>query len=114
MILFETTTFVSEIIWDIALALFIVRLALFYFGLTFLTGCILGYIRLPKTVSNYRLTEPKLKLSKCQPCFGRYHLGPMDDCTFRDAPSGRFQISSRVVGHGIYAIRRVARRYHYV
>jgi len=45
MILFETTTSVFELIWDIAIALFIIRIAFFYFGLSFLTGCIIGYFR---------------------------------------------------------------------
>jgi len=45
MIFFETTASVFELIWDFVIAFYIVRLAFFYFGLSFLTGCIIGYFR---------------------------------------------------------------------
>ena len=42
--LFETTESVIEILWDIALAFFVVRLAFIYFLLVFVSGALLGYI----------------------------------------------------------------------
>lgn len=45
MILFETSTSVFEIMWNIALALFIIRISFVYCTLTFLTGCLLTYLR---------------------------------------------------------------------
>jgi len=46
MILFETSTSVFELMWDIALALFIIRISFVYFLLSFLTGCIIAYFRI--------------------------------------------------------------------
>ena len=45
MNLFKTTASVFEPIWDFVIAFYIVRLAFFYFGLSFLTSCIIGYFR---------------------------------------------------------------------
>jgi hypothetical protein len=44
MILFETTEFVIEILWGVALAFFIVRLALVYFLLNFVSALALTYL----------------------------------------------------------------------
>jgi hypothetical protein len=41
-----TTTSVFDLIWDIVIAFFIIRLALFYFGLSFVTGCIIAHFRI--------------------------------------------------------------------
>lgn len=43
-VLFETTESVIEILWDIALAFFIVRLAFIYFLLTFTSGAAITYL----------------------------------------------------------------------
>jgi len=43
-ILFETTESIVEILWDIALAFFIVRLAFIYFLLTFISGAAIIYL----------------------------------------------------------------------
>ncbi|KAB5580509.1 hypothetical protein GE09DRAFT_439748 [Coniochaeta sp. 2T2.1] len=54
-VLFETTESVIEILWDIALAFFIIRLAFIYFALNFASGAALAYVAynypslLPKT-----------------------------------------------------------------
>ena len=56
-VLFETSESVIEILWDVALAFFIVRLAFIYFLLNFATGAGLTYVAynypslLPKTHS---------------------------------------------------------------
>lgn len=44
LILFETTDAVIEILWDIALAVFILRLAFIYFLLTFVSGAAMVYL----------------------------------------------------------------------
>ncbi|KAK4447642.1 hypothetical protein QBC34DRAFT_126375 [Podospora aff. communis PSN243] len=44
MILFETTESVVEILWDVALAFFISRLALIYFLLNFVSALALSYL----------------------------------------------------------------------
>jgi hypothetical protein len=43
-VLFETTDTIIEVLWDIALAFFIVRLAFIYFALTFVSAAALVYI----------------------------------------------------------------------
>ncbi|KAH6670605.1 hypothetical protein B0J14DRAFT_99586 [Halenospora varia] len=62
MILFETTTSVFELMWDIALALFIVRLAFFYFALSFATGCIIAWFRFARLMPVNHLTQPQSEL----------------------------------------------------
>ncbi|EGZ77432.1 hypothetical protein NEUTE2DRAFT_142831 [Neurospora tetrasperma FGSC 2509] len=42
--LFETTDSIIEVLWDIALAVFVIRVSFYYFLLTFLTSLLLGYI----------------------------------------------------------------------
>ncbi|KAK0655709.1 hypothetical protein B0T16DRAFT_384533 [Cercophora newfieldiana] len=44
MILFETTESVVEILWDVALAFFVARLAVVYFLLNFLSALALSYL----------------------------------------------------------------------
>jgi hypothetical protein len=44
LVLFETTESTLEILWDIAVAFFIVRLAFIYFALTFVSGAALVYL----------------------------------------------------------------------
>ena len=43
-VLFETTESVIEVLWDIALAFFIVRLAFIYFALTFASSAAIVYV----------------------------------------------------------------------
>lgn len=43
LVLFETSESVIELLWDIALAFFIVRIAFIYFLLTFTSGALLTY-----------------------------------------------------------------------
>jgi hypothetical protein len=62
MILFETSTSVFELLWDIALALFIIRLAFFYFLLSFGTGCIIAYFRISQLQHIQLLTQPQSEL----------------------------------------------------
>ena len=58
---FEKTTSSTEF-WNIASSLLAIRLAVFYFGLTFLTGCILGYIRLEILIPALQLSQPRAEL----------------------------------------------------
>jgi hypothetical protein len=62
MILFETSTSVFELLWDIALALFIIRLAFFYFALTFATGCLIVFFRLTRLQPINHFTQPQSEL----------------------------------------------------
>lgn len=62
MILIDTTASAFELIWDIAVFILITRLAFLYFLLTFLTGCILGYIRLNKVIPIYHLSQSTAEL----------------------------------------------------
>lgn len=59
MILFETTTSIFELMWDIALVLFIVRISFIYFLLTFLSGCAIAYFRIVTFQSVFILTQPE-------------------------------------------------------
>jgi len=45
MILFETTTNVFEILWDIALAVFILQISFIYYIVVFLSSCLLNFLR---------------------------------------------------------------------
>ena len=62
MILFETSTSVFELLWDIALALFIIRLSFFYFLLSFSTGSLITYFRLSRLQPINHLTQPQSEL----------------------------------------------------
>jgi hypothetical protein len=62
MILFETSTSVFELLWDIALALFIIRIAFFYFLLSFLTGCVITYFQFIELQPIYLLTQSQSEL----------------------------------------------------
>lgn len=62
MILFETTASVFELLWDIALAVFIIRLAFYYFALSFSFGILLAMIRLFYMMPVYQLTQPEAEL----------------------------------------------------
>jgi len=62
MILFETSSSVFELMWDIALALFIARLAFYYFGLLFLTGAVITYFRVTRLIPVNHLTQPQSEI----------------------------------------------------
>jgi len=62
MILFETSTSVFELLWDIALALFIIRLSFFYFALSFTTGLLITFFRLSRLQPINHLTQPQSEL----------------------------------------------------
>ncbi len=53
---------VFEILWDIAVSLLILRLAFFYYAATFLTGCVLGFIRIGVFVRSYHYGAPVAEL----------------------------------------------------
>ncbi|TVY36899.1 hypothetical protein LSUB1_G005646 [Lachnellula subtilissima] len=63
MILFETNTSVFEILWDIALALFIIRIAFVYFLLSFTSGAIVVYFRIAEITPLHHLTQPQSDLT---------------------------------------------------
>ncbi|TVY29770.1 hypothetical protein LHYA1_G002043 [Lachnellula hyalina] len=63
MILFETNTSVFEILWDIALALFIIRIAFVYFLLSFISGAIVVYFRIAEITPLHHLTQPQSDLT---------------------------------------------------
>ncbi|PQE08112.1 hypothetical protein CJF31_00008178 [Rutstroemia sp. NJR-2017a BVV2] len=58
MILFETSASVFELMWDIALALFIIRISFFYFALTFASSLIHTFIRTSNVAPYTHLTGP--------------------------------------------------------
>ncbi|KAG4026267.1 hypothetical protein MFRU_043g00700 [Monilinia fructicola] len=62
MILFETNTSVFELMWDLALAFFIVRIAFIYFILTYLSSLFLSFIRLNQIIPYNHLTAPAREL----------------------------------------------------
>lgn len=62
MILFETSTSVFELLWDIALALFIIRLAFYYFILSFVSGCFIAFMRISQLQHVQLLTQPQAEL----------------------------------------------------
>lgn len=62
MILFETSTSVFELLWDIALALFIIRLAFYYFLLSFITGCFIAFFRVSQLQHIQLLTQPQSEI----------------------------------------------------
>lgn len=62
MILFETTTSVFELMWDIALAFFVVRIAFMYFIFTYLSSLFLSFIQLKEIMPYNHLTVPAQEL----------------------------------------------------
>ncbi|CZR54087.1 uncharacterized protein PAC_03970 [Phialocephala subalpina] len=62
MILFETSTSVFELLWDIALALFILRISFVYFILSFTSGCLIAYFRFSTLQPINHLTQPQSEL----------------------------------------------------
>ncbi|TVY49385.1 hypothetical protein LOCC1_G000856 [Lachnellula occidentalis] len=63
MLLFETTSSVFEVMWDIALALFVIRIAFVYFLLSFTSGVIVVYFRLTEIMPLHHLTQPQSELT---------------------------------------------------
>jgi hypothetical protein len=68
MILFETSTSVFELMWDIALALFIIRISFFYFLLSFFTGSLITFFRISRLQPINHLTQPQSEII-CLPLF---------------------------------------------
>jgi len=62
MILFETTTSVFEILWDIALFLFITRLSFYYFFVSYLSSLFISYLRIARLQPINHLTQPQAEL----------------------------------------------------
>jgi hypothetical protein len=63
LVLFETTESVIEILWDIALAFFIVRLSLIYFFLAFSTGTLASYVLYTRLLPINHLTTPQTEVA---------------------------------------------------
>jgi hypothetical protein len=63
LILFETTESVIEILWDIALAVFIIRISLVYFLLAFTTGTLASYLLCTRLLPVNHLTTPQSELA---------------------------------------------------
>lgn len=61
MILFETDTSVFILLWDIALALFVVQLAFYYFLLCLITGALIVWFRTAEFVPINHLTQPQFE-----------------------------------------------------
>jgi hypothetical protein len=68
MILFETSTSVFELLWDIALALFIIRISFFYFLLSFASGALITFFRISRLQPINHLTQPQSEII-CLPLF---------------------------------------------
>ncbi len=62
MFLLDPYTNALPILWDVAISLLIIRLAFFYFSLTFITGCISGYVRQKIIVPRYHLSQSTAEL----------------------------------------------------
>jgi len=62
MLLFETSTSVFELLWDIGIAYFVISLAFYYFGLCFITGCLITYGRVTLLMPLKLLTQPQAEL----------------------------------------------------
>jgi hypothetical protein len=62
MIIFETSMSAFELLWDISIAILILRLAFFYYALTYLTGFILGIVRVGIFVRSYHYGAPIAEL----------------------------------------------------
>lgn len=62
MILFETTESVIEVLWDIVLAIYIIRVAFAYFLLNFLSGLGLVYLSSHHLTPVIELTTPQSEL----------------------------------------------------
>jgi hypothetical protein len=58
----ESGMSVFELLWNIAVSMLILRISLIYYGLTFLTGCILGLIRLGILTPVYDFRQPIAEL----------------------------------------------------
>ncbi|KAK4217645.1 hypothetical protein QBC37DRAFT_414272 [Rhypophila decipiens] len=62
MILFETTESVIEVLWDIVLAIYVVKIAFAYFLLNFLSGLALVYLSSHHLTPVIQLTTPQSEL----------------------------------------------------
>jgi hypothetical protein len=64
MMMLESTMLVFELLWDIVFAILILRLAFYYYALTFLTGFILGIVRVGVFVRSYHYGAPIAELTE--------------------------------------------------
>jgi hypothetical protein len=62
MTMFEASMLIFELLWDITFAILILRVALFYYALTFVTGFILGIVRIGIFVRSYHYGAPMAEL----------------------------------------------------
>jgi hypothetical protein len=58
LILMDESMPVLQLLWEIGVALLVLRLAFIYYGLTFLTRCVLRFIRIGILVRFYGIREP--------------------------------------------------------
>jgi hypothetical protein len=58
----ESSLSVFELLWNVAVSLLVLRIAFFYYGLTFFTGCVFGSIRLGVLVPMYHFRQPIAEL----------------------------------------------------
>jgi len=63
IVLFETTESVIEVLWDIVLAIYIIRIAFAYFLLTFTSGILLSYTLYRQLQPVTHLTTPQAELA---------------------------------------------------
>jgi hypothetical protein len=63
LVLFETTESVIEVLWDIALAFFVIRIGLVYFLLAFSTGTLVSYLVCTELLPIRHLTTPQSELA---------------------------------------------------
>jgi hypothetical protein len=62
MILFETSTSVFELLWDIVLAIFVIRIAFVYTLLSFGSGALIAWFRIAQLMPINHLTQPQSEL----------------------------------------------------
>ena len=62
-VLFETTDSVIEVLWDVALAFFVVRIAFVYFALTCVSGLAASYLFYQRLLPVSHLTTPQTELA---------------------------------------------------
>ncbi|TVY81141.1 hypothetical protein LSUE1_G004972 [Lachnellula suecica] len=62
MILFETSASIFELLWDITLAVFVIRIAFVYSLLSFASGVLITYFRIAQLFPLNHLTQPQSEL----------------------------------------------------
>jgi hypothetical protein len=81
----ETIMLVFELLWDIAFAVLILRLAFFYYAFIILTGVILGIVRVRVFVRSHHYGAPIAELIEMLLNLGysnaQGHTNPLRGCT---------------------------------